>query len=133
MFQTPSTDAGMSATHEPNFDWSQASSLLGEDPAQVEPDMIVIVLELIESSAVRFKELKAMNPATERAAINSLAHQLRGSLLNFGFTAVGEVLWDIEKREYTPSEYPALVEKAQAAFDASKKMLGARYTSLRIS
>jgi len=123
----------MSATNEPDFDWVQASSLLGEDPDQVEPDMIAIVVELIESSETRLKELKAMNAATGRAAINSLAHQLRGSLLNFGFTAVGEVLWDIEKREYLPSEYPALIEKAQAAFDSSKKILGERYTSLGIS
>ena len=123
----------MSEINEPDFDWLQASSLLGEDPNQVEPDMIAIVLELIENSEVRLKELKAMDAATGRAAIDSLAHQLRGSLLNFGFTAVGAVLLDIEKREYTPSEYPALVEKAQAAFDTSKKMLGARYTTLGIS
>jgi HPt (histidine-containing phosphotransfer) domain-containing protein len=123
----------MSTINEPDFDWSQASSLLGDDPAQVEPDMAAIVLELIESSEARLKELKTKNAATERVAIRSLAHQLRGSLLNFGFTAVGVVLWDIEKRDYPPSEYPALVEKAQTAFDVSKKMLGARYKSLGIS
>ncbi|HUB66554.1 MAG TPA: Hpt domain-containing protein [Candidatus Methylacidiphilales bacterium] len=123
----------MTTTNEPDFDWSQAASLLGDDPAQVEPDMAAIILELIQSSEARFKELKAKNAETERPVICSLAHQLRGSLLNFGFTAVGAILWDIEKREYPASEYPALIEKAHATFDVSKKMFGARYHSLGIS
>src|SRR5580658_8243004 len=112
----------MTTTNEPDFDWSQAASLLGDDPTQVEPDMAAIIVELIQSSEARFKELKAKNADTERAVIRSLAHQLRGSLLNFGFTAVGTVLWDIEKREYPSSEYLALIDKAHATFDASKKM-----------
>jgi HPt (histidine-containing phosphotransfer) domain-containing protein len=123
----------MSATNEPDFDWSQAASLLGDDPSQVEPDMAAIVLELLESSEARFKELKAKNAATELPAIRSLAHQLRGSLLNFGFTAVGAVLMEIEKRDYPPAEFPALVDKAKGIFDASRKMLAARYKSLGIS
>jgi HPt (histidine-containing phosphotransfer) domain-containing protein len=123
----------MSATNEPDFDWSQASSLLGDDPANVEPDMAAIVLELLESSETRFKELKSKNASTELPAIRSLAHQLRGSLLNFGFTAVGGVLLEIENRDYPPQEYPALVEKALGIFEASRKMLAARYKSLGIS
>jgi HPt (histidine-containing phosphotransfer) domain-containing protein len=123
----------MSATNEPDFDWSQASSMLGDDPTKVEPDMAEIVLELLESSEVRLKELQAMNATTQRAAIGSQAHQLRGSLLNFGFTAVGTVLLDIEKREYPPAEFPTLAEKAMEAFKACKKLLGERYKSLGIS
>src|SRR5580658_1673458 len=112
----------MTTTNEPDFDWSQAASLLGDDPTQVEPDMAAIIVELIQSSEARFAELKAKNAETERAAIRSLSHQLRGSLLNFGFTAVGTILWDIEKRDYPASEYPDLIEKAYATFHASKKM-----------
>jgi hypothetical protein len=123
----------MSATNEPDFDWSQAASLLGEDPEQVEPDMGAIVLELIASSQERLNELKNKNPVTERPGIGALAHQLRGSLLNFGFIAVGAVLVEIEKGGYTSVTYSTLVAQAQAAFDASKKLLGARYKTLGIS
>lgn len=123
----------MSTTSEPAFDWSQAESLLGEDPTQVSPDMADIVVELIEGSADRFKELKAMNAETQHPAIVAAAHQLRGSLLNFGFTEVGTVLLDIEKGVYPPAEYPAKLEKALVAFEASKKLLAKRYPTLRIS
>ena len=123
----------MSATDEPEFDWSQAASLLGEDPSQVEKDMIEIVGELIESAKKYLEELKKKNVVTERAEINSQAHQLRGSLLNFGFTGVGKVLLQIEKDEYPPGDYPALVEKAGELFVASTKLLGGRYPSLKLS
>ena len=47
----------MAAT-PPEFDWSQAESLLGEDPHAVPEDMAEIVLELIDGSKDRFQELK---------------------------------------------------------------------------
>ncbi len=117
---------------EPDFDWSQASSLLGDDPQQVPEDMAAIVVELVEGSAERFDELKAKNPETDAVAISSLAHQLRGSLLNFGFTAVGAVLLQIEKKGYTPPEFAGLVDKAITTFAESKKVLVRHYPTLRL-
>jgi len=118
---------------EPDFDWSQAESLLGDDPHQVPEDMAAIVLELIQSGNERFQELKTKNPAEERKGISALAHQLRGSLLNFGFTGVGAILLRIEKQEYVPEEYQSLLDQAQTIFELSKKMLAERFPSAHIA
>ena len=123
----------MSATNEPDFDWSQAASLLGDDPNQVAEDMAAIVRELVEGADGQFKELKSKNAETDRKAIASLAHQLRGCLLNFGFAEVGTVLLQIEKGTYAASEYGGLIDKAQATFVTSKKMLAAHYPSLGLA
>jgi HPt (histidine-containing phosphotransfer) domain-containing protein len=123
----------MSTLSQPEFDWSQAESLLGDDPAQVPEDMAEIVLELVQGAEQRFLELKALDPETSRPAISSLAHQLRGSLLNFGFTGVGTNLFAIEKLPFASSDYPALLEKARASFVDSTKLLSERYPSLRFS
>jgi HPt (histidine-containing phosphotransfer) domain-containing protein len=123
----------MSDAAPPEFDWSQAESLLGDDPAQVPQDMADIVIELVQSSEARFQELKAMNPATDRVAIAASAHQLRGSLLNFGFTGVAEPLLHVEKKPYDDAEYPALMQKAEVAFRSSLDLLSSRYPSLRFS
>jgi HPt (histidine-containing phosphotransfer) domain-containing protein len=122
----------MSATDEPEFDWSQAASLLGDDPSQVPEDMVEIVRELIESVNQHLQELKNKNIETERKAIGAQAHQLRGSLLNFGFVAVGAILMKIEKDAYPAEEYPALISQAENAFVASRKLLGERYPSLKL-
>jgi hypothetical protein len=55
--------------------------------------------------------------------------QLRGCLLNFGFTEVGALLLQVEKGTYPAGEYPARIDQAQAVFVASKKLLAARYPS----
>ncbi|HEV3272194.1 MAG TPA: hypothetical protein VGZ93_08440 [Candidatus Methylacidiphilales bacterium] len=123
----------MSATNEPAFDWSQAASLLGEDPNAVDEEMAVIVRELVEGAAVQFRELKSKNAQTERKAISSQAHGLRGCLLNFGFTEVGAILLQVEKDAYPASEYLSRIDQAEAAFLASKKLLAARYPSLKLS
>jgi HPt (histidine-containing phosphotransfer) domain-containing protein len=123
----------MSATDEPEFDWSQAASLLGDDPLQVPEDMVEIVQELIESVNQHLQELKTKNIETERKAIGAQAHQLRGSLLNFGFVAVGAILLRIEKGDYPSSEYPELISQAESTFMASKKLLSARYPTLKLS
>ncbi len=123
----------MSDSSAPEFDWSQAESLLGEDPANVPPDMAEIVLELAQSARERFAELKTLDPATARPAIGGAAHQLRGSLLNFGFVAVGTVLLEIEKKDYPAAEYPGLVAKAESLFHESMKLLAGRYPSLGLS
>jgi HPt (histidine-containing phosphotransfer) domain-containing protein len=116
----------------PEFDWSQASSLLGDDPHQVDPEMGGIVLELIESSETRLAELRALNPADPKP-ISALAHQLRGSLLNFGYTDVGRLLQKIESKEYQPAEFTAWVDQVIALFHASNQLLAARYPSLGIA
>jgi len=120
----------MSATNEPAFDWSQAASLLGDDPNAVEEDMVAIVRELVEGAEVQFGDLKAKNAATDGKAISSVAHGLRGCLLNFGFTEVGAILVQIEKGHYAPAEYLDRVNEAYAVFIASKKMLVTHYPSL---
>jgi HPt (histidine-containing phosphotransfer) domain-containing protein len=121
----------MSAS-EPTFDWSQAASLLGEDPNNVEPDMAAIVLELVGGADAQFDELASKDMATDRKTVSSLAHALRGCLLNFGFTEVGGILQDIEKGPCTPGEFPQKLQEAREAFLASKKMLAARYPSVGI-
>lgn len=123
----------MSAPNEPDFDWTQAASLLGDDPNEVADDMAAIVQELVEGSDIQFEELKAKNAETERKAIASQAHQLRGCLLNFGFSEVGAILMQIEKGDYTQNEYPILVDNARRVFAISKKMLATRYPSIRLS
>jgi HPt (histidine-containing phosphotransfer) domain-containing protein len=95
--------------------------------------MAEIVLELAQSSEARFQELKAMNPATDRVAISASAHQLRGSLLNFGFTGVAVYLLEIEKSPYPAEQFPVLTQKAEAAFRASLALLAGRYPSLHFS
>jgi len=122
----------MSATNEPAFDWSQAASLLGDDPNVVEEEMAVIVRELVEGAEVQFQQLKMKNAETDRKAISSLAHGLRGCLLNFGFTEVGTILMQVEKGVYPSGEYLNLIDQAHAAFIASKKLLAARYPSIGI-
>jgi len=123
----------MSATNEPAFDWSQAASLLGDDPNAVDEEMAVIVRELVEGAVVQFQELKSKNAETERKAISSQAHGLRGCLLNFGFTEVGGILFQVEKDAYPASEYLSRIDQAEAAFVASKNLLAARYPSLKLS
>jgi len=123
----------MSATQEPSFDWSQAASLLGDDPNAVEADMAAIVRELVEGADVQFQELKLKNAETDRKAISSLAHGLRGCLLNFGFTEVGGLLMQIEKGTYPSGEYQDRVDQAKAVFVTSKKLLATRYPSLGLA
>jgi HPt (histidine-containing phosphotransfer) domain-containing protein len=118
---------------QPEFDWSQAESLLGEDPANVPQDMADIVLELVQSAEERFAELEALNPETDRVAISAMAHQLRGSLLNFGYVEVGTLLYDVEKKDYASADYLGMIQKAETAFVASNKLLGERYPTLLFS
>ncbi len=119
--------------NEPAFDWSQAESLLGDNPNQVDPDMAGIVLELIDTSETRLQELKAMNPAGDPKAVSGLAHQLRGSLLNFGYTDAGRALHKIEYKEYPEGTFPAACDDAIDLFHASNKLLAAKYPALGIA
>jgi len=124
----------MSAPTEPAFDWAQASSLLGEDPNVVDPDMAAIARELVEGAEVQFAEMRTKNADTDRKGIGSLAHALRGCLLNFGFTEVGTILVDIEKGPpYTDAEYREKLDRAYATFLASKKLLAERYPAVGIT
>ena len=123
----------MNATNEPAFDWDQAASLLGDDPNAVEEEMVAIVRELVEAAEVQFQELRQKNAETDRKGIGSLAHGLRGCLLNFGFTEVGGLLFQVEKDAYPASEYPGRIDQAHAAFITSKKLLAARYPSLGLA
>jgi HPt (histidine-containing phosphotransfer) domain-containing protein len=120
-------------SNQPDFDWNQAASLLGDNPAEVSEDMVAIVVELIESGSSELKSLRAKNPETDAKPIAAQAHQLRGSLLNFGFSAVGTILLKIEKGQYAPGEFTGLVDQAQQAFEASRKLLAERYPSLRLA
>jgi len=117
---------------EPDFDWSQAASLLGDDPQNVPEEMAAIALELVETTGQRLQEMKDKNLETDRKTICGQAHQLRGSLLNFGFTGVGAVLWKIEKTEYTPEQYRALLAETEELFALSTQMLAERYPSLHL-
>ena len=118
---------------EPAFDWSQAESLLGENPNQVDPDMAAIILELIETSETRLLELKGMNPAADPKPVSGLAHQLRGSLLNFGYTDAGKALHKIEYKEYAEGDFSATCDEAIDLFHASNKLLAAKYPVLGIA
>ena len=122
----------MSVANEPEFDWSQASSLLGDNPNEVEPEMAAIARELVENADVQFRDLKALDPETERKAISAQAHGLRGCLLNFGFTAVGALLVKVEKGPFESSQYQDLVAQAEEVFLASKKLLAERYPGIGI-
>jgi hypothetical protein len=122
----------MSSPNEPVFDWAQAASLLGEDPNHVEPDMAAIVLELVNGADGQFAELASKDFATDQKTVSSLAHALRGCLLNFGFTEVGTILQYIEKGPCTAAEFQPKLAEARAAFLASKKMLAERYPSVGI-
>jgi hypothetical protein len=122
----------MSATQEPAFDWAQASSLLGDDPNAVDAEMAAIVRELVEGADVQFKELKSKDVEADRKGISSLAHALRGCLLNFGFTEVGGLLLHVEKGTYPAGEYMDRINQAEAVFVASKKLLAVRYPSIGI-
>jgi hypothetical protein len=115
---------------EPVFDWAQASSLLGDNPNEVDPDMAGIVKELVQQADVQFADLKALNPETDRKTIGSQAHGLRGCLLNFGFTEVGGILLVVEKGPYESSEYLTKINQAEEVFVASKKLLSERYPAL---
>jgi HPt (histidine-containing phosphotransfer) domain-containing protein len=122
------------STPEPAFDWAQASSLLGDDPNNVDGEMAQIARELVDGAEVQFAEMKAKNADTERKEISSVAHALRGCLLNFGFTEVGKILVDIEKGPpFTDAEYRVKLDNAYAAFLTSKKMLADRYPSVGLS
>jgi HPt (histidine-containing phosphotransfer) domain-containing protein len=123
----------MSSSDVPEFDWSQAASLLGEDPNAVDPDMAAIVRELVDGADAQFADLKAKDFANDHKGVSAAAHALRGCLLNFGFTEVGTILQYIEKGPCTAEEFPEKLDEAQAAFEASKKLLAERYPSLGIS
>jgi HPt (histidine-containing phosphotransfer) domain-containing protein len=118
------------SAQEPAFDWSQAASLLGDDPNNVEEDMAAIARELVEGAEAQFQELKSKNPDVDRKGISSVAHALRGCLLNFGFTEVGSILVKIEKEPYETAQYMPMLDEAYAAFLTSKKLLAERYPSL---
>ena len=115
---------------EPAFDWSQASSLLGDNPNEVDPDMAGIVKELVQQADVQFADLKALNPDSQRKEIGSQAHGLRGCLLNFGFTEVGGILLLVEKGPFESADYLGHIAKAEEVFIASKKLLSERYPGL---
>ena len=115
---------------EPAFDWSQASSLLGDNPNEVDPDMAGIVKELVQQADVQFADLKALNPDAQRKEISAQAHGLRGCLLNFGFTEVGGILFEVEKTPFESADYLPKLAKAEEAFVASKKLLMERYPAL---
>jgi len=123
----------MSTPNEPAFDWSQAASLLGDDPNAVEPDMAAIVKELVDGAKLQFEELKGKDPVAEPKVVSSLAHALRGCLLNFGFTQVGLILLEVEKATYPPGEYQNRLNAAEADFLTSKKLLMERYPSLGLA
>ena len=123
----------MSAPQEPAFDWSQAASLLGDNPNEVEADMAAIVQELVEGAEAQFQELKQKNAETDPKTVSSLAHGLRGCLLNFGFTEVGTLLLHVEKGTYPAGEYLDRINQAHAVFIASHKLLAARYPSIGLS
>lgn len=118
---------------KPDFDWSQAASLLGDDPQDVPEDMAAIAQELVETTAQRLQELKEKKLEADRKVIGGLAHQIRGSLLNFGFTGVAAVLWKIEKTEYTAEEYDKMLVEIDSLFAESTQMLAERYPTLRFS
>jgi hypothetical protein len=100
----------------------------------IDPEMASIARELVAGAEVQFAELKTKNADTDRKGVSSLAHALRGCLLNFGFTEVGTILMDIEKGPpYTDAEYREKLERAYATFLASKKLLAERYPALGIS
>jgi HPt (histidine-containing phosphotransfer) domain-containing protein len=121
----------MSAS-DPAFDWAQAASLLGDDPNNVEPEMASIVLELVSSADGQFDELAGKDFATDKKTVSSLAHALRGCLLNFGFTEVGTILQYIEKGPCTAEEFPQQMAEAREAFLVSKKLLAEKYPSVGI-
>jgi hypothetical protein len=121
----------MSAS-DPAFDWSQAASLLGDDPNNVEPDMAAIVLELVGSADGQFDELASKDFATDQKTVGSLAHALRGCLLNFGFTEVGTILHYIEKGPCTAEEFQPKLAEAREAFVVSKNLLAEKYPSVGI-
>jgi HPt (histidine-containing phosphotransfer) domain-containing protein len=123
----------MSTTDEPAFDWAQAASLLGDNPNEVDPDMAAIARELVQGADVQFDELRSKDAATEAKTISSLAHGLRGCLLNFGFTEVGTILMDIEKNALGPEQFKARLDQAQAVFVVSKKLLAERYPGLGLA
>lgn len=123
----------MNMPDEPHIDWIQAASLLGDDPNQVPQDMVDIVLELIQSGNERLQELRTKNPSVDSKVISAQAHQLRGSLLNFGFAKVGSILFRVEKQDYSSNEYLGLIDQTQATLDASIKILAERYPSIRIA
>jgi HPt (histidine-containing phosphotransfer) domain-containing protein len=120
------------STSDPAFDWAQAASLLGDDPNHVEPEMAAIVLELVGSADGQFDELASKDFATDKKTVSSLAHALRGCLLNFGFTEVGTILQYIEKGPCTAEEFQPKLAEARAAFVASKKLLADKYPSVGI-
>jgi hypothetical protein len=115
---------------EPVFDWAQASSLLGDNPNEVDPDMAGIVKELVQQADVQFADLKALNPDSQRKEIGAQAHGLRGCLLNFGFTEVGGILLEVEKGPFESADYLPKLTKAEEVFLASKKLLMERYPAL---
>jgi hypothetical protein len=124
----------MSNPNEPAFDWAQASSLLGDDPNNVDGEMAQIARELVDGAEVQFAEMKEKNADTDRKGVSSVAHALRGCLLNFGFTEVGTILVDIEKGPpFTDAEYRVKLDSAYAVFLTSKKMLADRYPCLNLS
>ena len=119
--------------NEPAFDWSQAESLLGDNPNQVDPDMAAIIMELIDTSETRLKELQEMDPAVDPKAVSGLAHQLRGSLLNFGYTDAGKALHKVEYKEYAEGAFTSTMVQAIDLFHASNKLLAAKYPVLGIA
>ena len=60
----------MSTTNEPNFDWSQAASLLGDDPDQVEPDMVAIEEVFFSANAKSALKLGQVRGVAMLAAAN---------------------------------------------------------------
>ena len=124
----------MSTTNEPAFDWSQAASLLGDDPNSVDPEMAGIVRELVDGAEAQFTEMREKNADTDRKdGLLAGPRACAGCLLNFGFTEVGTILMDIEKGPpYTNDEYKEKLERAYQTFLASKKLLAAKYPSVGI-
>jgi len=85
---------------------------------------------LVEGAEAQFQELKLKNAEMDQKTISSLAHALRGCLLNFGFTEVGGLLLQIEKGAYPAGEYLDRINQAHEVFVVSKKLLAAHYPSI---
>lgn len=114
------------------IDWNQASALLGPVGEPVSSEMNELFREMEAYVLEGFQELAKADLKTPESitSVTKRAHQLRGSMLNFGFTGTASILLSVETQKHTPKEITALIKSAKESFISTAASIRASYPDI---
>lgn len=105
----------MTQEEHPNVDWGHLSSLAGE----WDQEMFEILQDFLAAADSDLKSLK--DAAHDPQTIRQIAHRIKGSAGNFGFTALHHTAAKIEALAKEAQISPELIELAWQQFEAARE------------